>query len=194
MRAAFDLLDTATEPVIADYLVEAPDEAGPEQWACPLNLGPIIDDTLEGRLLAEIARLRPWAAETRSKRGRTLFGVTGAVADQVDDVARALATAAETDDITTPPTDGVEWAFEMPLLIRHLADDLRTFYHEAIAAQPGDRAPNHDALNAWIFNDTVLGETLLAVADRLTDDEHPLSNLVRGLLIPEGHYRGQSTF
>lgn len=188
MRAAFALLSTATEPTIADYPLEAPDEAGPGQWACPLNLGPIVDDSLTGRLLAEVTRLRPWAAETRAARGRTLFGVSGA--DDVDDVARALAAAA--DDVTVlPPGD---WAFDTPLLIRHLADDLRTFYHEAIAAQPGAQAPNHDALNEWIFGGTALGDTLQAVADRLTEADNPMSSLVRGLLIPEGHYRGGSAF
>lgn len=188
MRAAFELLDTATEPTIADYPIDAPDEAGPGQWACPLNLGPVVDDSIEGRLLAEVARLRPWAAETRAARGRTLFGVSGA--DDVDDVVRALAAAAD-DTTNMPPGD---WAFDMPLLIRHLADDLRTFYHEAIAAQPGSAAPNHDALNEWIFGGTALGDTLQAVANQLTDADDPTSRLVRGLLIPEGHFRGGSAF
>jgi len=88
----------------------------------------------------------------------------------------------------------IEWAFDMPLLIRHLADDLRTFYHEAIAAQPGSVAPNHDALNDWIFGGTALGDTLQAVARRLTTDDNPMSNLVRGLVIPEGRFEGGSAF
>ena len=86
------------------------------------------------------------------------------------------------------------WAFDAPLLIRHLADDLRTFYHEAVAAQPGPGAPNHDALNRWIFGGSALGEVLTGVADRLTDDGSPPALLVRGLLIPEGHYRGGRAF
>ena len=82
----------------------------------------------------------------------------------------------------------------MPLLVRHLADDLRTYYHEAIAAQPGPGAPNHDALNEWIFGGTALGETLQAVADHLTTLDTGMARLVRGLLVPEGHYRGGSAF
>ena len=125
MRAAFSLLTTATEPTIEDYPIDAPDEAGPGQWSCPLNLGPVRNDTLIGRVLA---------------------------------------------------------------------DDLRTLYHEAIAAQPGPGAPNHDALNDWIFGGTALGETLLAVADRLSEADDPMAKLVRGLLVPEGRYRGVSSF
>lgn len=196
MRAALAMLDTATEHTITDLDVEVPDEAGPEQWACPLNLGPATDDSLSGRLDAEIARLRPWAAETRSARGRSLFGASGASVDQVEEVAQALALIAESGNVAgDPPAVGdIAWAFEMPLLVRHLADDLRTFYHEAIAAQPGPGAPNHDALNNWIFAGTALGDTLQEVADHLTEADTPMALLTRGLTIPEGHYRGGSAF
>jgi hypothetical protein len=191
------MLETATEPTIEDYPHEAPEEAGPGQWSCPLNLGPREDDSITGRLLSEVARLRPWSAETRNQRGRTLFGATGATPDQVDDVARALASVAESGQIRTTPANGgeIDWAFSMPLLIRHLADDLRTFYHEAIAAQPGPGAPNHDALTEWIFGGTALGETLQTVAKHLSvDDDDALALLVRGLLIPEGFFKGGSAF
>jgi hypothetical protein len=194
MRQAFSLLDTATEPTISDYVGPLPEEAGPGQWACPLNLGPVTDDTLTGRLVAEVGRLKTWSAQTRNQRGRTLFGVSGAKPDQVDEVARALAAIADAPSLSEPPSSDVDWAFDMPLLIRHLADDLRTFYHEAIAAQPGAAAPNHDALNDWIFGGTALGDTLQAVADRLTQENTPMASLVRGLVIPEGRYKGGSAF
>jgi hypothetical protein len=199
MRDAIGLLESTTEPTIADYDGPLPEEAGPGQWACPLNLGPVVDDTLTGRLLAEVGRLKTWSAQTRASRGRTMFGVSGATPDQVDDVARALASIADAESITDPPpcpdgSEAIEWAFDMPLLTRHLADDLRTFYHEAIAAQPGSTAPNHDALNDWIFGGTALGETLLAVADRLTAADDPMARLVRGLLVPEGRYHDGSAF
>lgn len=194
MRAAFDLLETATEPTIVDYPIEAPDEAGPGQWSCPLNLAIAEEDTHTARLLAEVARLKPWSAETRATRGRTLFGVTGAEPDQVDAVARALGSIADSGNISDAPDSDVDWTFEMPLLVRHLADDLRTFYHEAIAAQPGPGAPNHDALNEWIFGGTALGETLQTIAQHLTDEDSFFSKMVRGFLIPEGHFTGGSAF
>ncbi|MDH3679679.1 MAG: hypothetical protein OEV40_06985 [Acidimicrobiia bacterium] len=195
IRAALELLHTATEPTIEAYDVEAPDEAGPQQWACPVNLATESTGSLGDRLAAEVARLRPWSAETRRARGRTLFGASGADPDQVDEVAAALVTIAETGDVLVPPASEVDWAFSMPLLIRHLADDLRTFYHEAVAAQPGPGAPNHDALNDWIFGGTALGDTLTAIADHLTEvEDQPMTKLVRGFLIPEGRFRGGSAF
>ncbi|MEM7273950.1 MAG: hypothetical protein AAF547_12770 [Actinomycetota bacterium] len=195
LRAALGMLDTATEPTIEDYPLDAPG-AGPEAWACPLSLDIDADDSLGGRLLAEVGRLRPWAAETRRRRGRTLFGLSGADPDEVDDVASVLAGIAESGDVATTPDAGIQWAHEMPFLLRHLADDLRSFYHEAIAARPGETPPNHDALNAWIFGETVFGEVLVALGDQLTraGERDPMAVLVRNFVIPEGHYRGVANF
>jgi hypothetical protein len=194
MRGAFDLLTTATEPTIVDFPHESPDEAGPGVWACPLNFDPPADLSLTDQLLAEVARLRPWAIETRRERGRSLFGASGASVDDVDDVARALGHIAEHGEVHRMPPSDLTWRFKMPLLIRHLADDLRTFYHEALAGQPGPGAPNHHALNEWIFGGTALGKVFLAVADHLTEADDGMAKLVRGLLIPEGHYQGGSAF
>ncbi|MEM9564840.1 MAG: hypothetical protein AAGA93_19615 [Actinomycetota bacterium] len=194
MRAAFALLDTATEPTIQDYPVEAPTQAGPGAWTCPLSLPASDAETLADRLEAEVARLSPWSAETRAARGRTLFGATGAGVEQVREVAAALGSIADGGDVAAAPDVGIDWAFEMPVLIRHLADDLRTFYHEAVAAQPGPGAPDHDALNEWIFGGTALGDTLQAVADHLGQADTPMARLTRGFLIPDGHYRGGTAF
>ena len=194
MRSAFALLATATEPTIADYGREAPDEAGPEQWACPVSFPSSEEDSISARLLAEVARLAPWAAETRSARGRTLFGATGAAPDQFEALARAFGAIADGGDVANAPAGDIDWAFPMPLLVRHMADDLRTLYHEAIAAQPGPGAPNHAALNDWIFGGTALGEALQAIADHLTDHGEPMDLLVRGFMIPEGYYKGGSAF
>ncbi len=199
MRASLGMLATATEPTIEDYAVEAPQEAQPGQWACPVSFPVVEDSSLSARLTAEVARLAPWSAETRAKRGRTLFGVTGAQPVQFQWVAQALSRIAEDGDLTQLPATKdaqapIDWAFEMPILIRHLADDLRTFYHEAIAAQPGADAPNHAALNDWIFGGTALGDVLQAIGKHLTDEGSPQSLLVRGLLIPEGYYKGGSAF
>lgn len=185
------MLETATEPTIEEYPIEAPTEAGPGVWACPLNL-PVSEDTSHsGRLLAEVARLKPWAQETRTTRGRTLFGVTGAGPDEVEAVAAALGAIADAGELKALPDSSIEWAFSMPILIRHLADDLRTFYHEAVAAQPGPGAPNHDALNDWIFSGTALGDALQAIGNHLTAADDGLMTLVRGFLIPEGRYEAE---
>ena len=187
LRATLGMLSTATEPVIEDYPIEAPG-AGPEVWACPLTIEVESDESLAGRLLQEVARLRPWATETRRRRGRTLFGLSGAGPDQVDDVATMLVSVAESGNVTDQLTTDIKWAHPMPFLLRHLAEDLRSFYHEAIASQPGDIPPNHEALNKWIFGETVLGEVLLSIGEHLTiaGKTDPKVGIVRNLMIPEG--------
>ncbi len=195
MRAAFAMLHTATEPTIEDYPIDAPG-AGPEAWACPLNLAVPTDDSLSARLMAEVDRLRPWAAETRRRRGRTLFGLSGAAPDQIDAVASALGAVAEGGDLESSPTTDFELAHDMPFVLRHLADDLRGYYHEAIASQPGATPPNHDALNEWIFGQTVFGQVLVTIGDHLTaaQADNPFAPLVRNFIVPEGHYRGIANF
>lgn len=186
LAQALDLLTTATEPTIVDYDGPVPDVAATDApLACPVNLTAPPDGSLSQQLRDEVARLRPWAEETRRARGRTLFGASGATPDQVAEVAQALASIAE-NGVADAPTGPIEWRFEMPLLIRHLADDLRTLYHEAISAQPGTAAPTHDDLNDWIFDGSALGTTLVTIADHLTAAGDEYSALVRGLLIPEG--------
>lgn len=200
MRGAFDMLASAKEPTINDYLIEAPEEAEVGEWACPVSFAPKKDGTFESKLIAEVSRLIPWSTETRASRGgRTLFGVSGATPDQVENVAQALAYLADNGDMTRAPDVGVDWKFAMPLLARHLTDDLRTFYHEAVASQPGSGSPSHDALNEWVFGGhkgeaTALGETLLQIAEHLTDDGRLISLIVRGWMIPEGWFHGAARF
>lgn len=194
MRAAFSMLETATKPTIEDYPIEAPLEAAAGEWACPVSFAVADDTSITARLVAEVTRLAPWSSETRASRGRTLFGVTGAAPDQIEAVAQAFGSIAESGNLSEPPVTDIAWAFDMPLLVRHLADDLRTFYHEAIAAQPGPTAPNHEALNDWIFGGTALGDALQAIAVHLTLENSPYALLVRGLLIPEGYFNGGSAF
>ena len=195
LRAAFSMLETATEPTIEDYPVDAPAEAHSDNWVCPVSFPVKSDESITARLIAEINLLAPWSAETRSVRGRTLFGVTGASPDQVESVARALGAIAEQGNLIDLPEWGVDWKFPMPLLIRHLADDLRTFYHEAVASQPGAGAPNHDELSSWLFNTTALGEAIHLIARHLTEAGDTKSLMTRGFLIPEGYNKaGGSSF
>ena len=197
LKGALDLLDTATAPTLADFPDDAPASAGPGVWACPLNLPPAAGDSLTQRLLAEIARLRPWAEETRRTRdGRTLIGASGATADEVETMAQLLGAIADSHNpLTLPPeTEHLDWSYPMPYLIRHVADDVRILYHEAVAAQPGRGAPDHAAFNTWLFSETVLGEVLGAIGKSLIEVGDRRLLRLRGWLIPEGFVEGDESF
>ncbi len=197
LKAALNLLDTAMASTIEDFPDEAPASAGPGIWACPLNLPRPEGDSLTQRLLAEVARLRPWAEETRRARdGRTLIGASGATADHIEMMVRLLGAVVVGHDPLVLPSEveAVNWSYPMPYLIRHVADDVRGLYHEAVAAQPGRRAPDHAALSTWIFTETVLGETLTAIGKSLTAVGDPRLLRLRGWLIPEGFVEGDESF
>lgn len=190
---ALQLLETAAEPTIVDFGEEAPESAEPEIWACPLNLPPIDGDSYTQRLLSEVARMQPWAEETRRSRGgRTLIGASGGGADDIEIMARLLGAIADGHNVLELPDVAaeVEWSHLMPYLCRHVADDLRVLYQEAIASQPGRVVPDHEALSTWIFAETVLGEVIqqLGKAYIATGDDR--LTLLRGWTIPEGYVEG----
>lgn len=185
--AALDLVETATEPTIADYPHDAPGELDATQWACPVNLGAAPDDSLSSRFRNEVTSLRPWFDVAVERQGHTLFGVSGASVDALDLVVEGLLHIADTGDFDNLPAGDASWAFAMPLLVRHLASDIRTFYQDAISAQPGSGAPTHDALNQWIFTQTALGDVLQSIGHHAASDEHAAVQLIQRVIIPEGY-------
>lgn len=197
LTAALQLLETATEPTIVDFEEEAPELAGPEVWACPLNLAPADGDSFTQRLLSEVARMQPWAEETRRSRGgRTLIGASGGTADDVEVMARLLGAVADGHSVFELPeaASGVEWSHLMPYLCRHVIDDVRVVYQEAIASQPGRVAPDHEALTRWILQETVFGEVIQKVAEAYLATGDTRLYRLRGWTIPEGHVDGEESF
>lgn len=197
LTAALRLLETADKPTLVDFPEEGPDSAGPEIWACPLNLPPIDGDSYTQRLLSEVARMQPWAEETRRSRGgRTLIGASGGTADDIETMARLLGAVADGHDVRELPVVAaeVEWTHLMPYLCRHVADDVRVLYQEAIASQPGRINPNHEALSTWILEETVLGEVIQQLGRAYLATGDTRLTRLRGWTIPEGHVDGEESF
>lgn len=188
LRAVLKLVEEPAGPVIRDYPHEAPFAAADEGWACPLP-APLrakpADEAEERkeRLLSEIALLRPWYHEAVREAGRTAMGVSGLTAEQVEEAALALLTLSRGEEAEVP--DGL--LQEMPILIRFIADDLKAFYFEAAAAQPGVRRPTPRDLNEWFFRQSVLGSVLYDLRDRLREDEDPVAKLAGRFLVPAAY-------
>lgn len=184
MRALLGTFAHESGPTIDDYPHDAPAGGTDEGWACAIDLPapePVTD--LEAALVAtqrELALLRPWYEQSRRTRGRTAIGVSGLPPEQVDEMAAVLARYAYGEDPAAPAAA----RHALPELIRYLADDLRAFYAEATAAQPGGGYPNPVEFARWFLTGTRIGDVLFRVRDRLvaTDDRR-----LRGLafvLIP----------
>ena len=206
LRAALHLLPALSTHGIVDYPIDAPAASFSDTWACPVAFAAPDSDTLAGRLRAEVLGLAPWWRETHRARGRSVVGGSGPVAGEdvpthAETLAAVLAAVAEGAELDRVPDAGagVAWGHPMPYLLRHIAQDLRSYYQEAVVAQPGalaaGQAPSHRALNNWIFTQTVLGEAIhrgraSAHRDRRPPAARPaLLDRARGLLARRGHAR-----
>jgi hypothetical protein len=156
-------------PVIDDFPHDAPaSDEGEEPWSCVLPLPPLPEATTAAErliqaLVAEVTFLLPWHAESVRRRGRTLFGLTGRLSDAAPELAAYLAAfaAGETPELTAIAPDSPASTLRM------IVDDLKTFYLEAAAAQPGMSLPDPYALNRWLYHETRLGDVLYRIRDRL---------------------------
>jgi len=196
LRSALGLLETATEPMIADYPHDAPDGGGDGVWACAIELPAPEVSELESSLRAEIDLLMPRYLEARRKRGRTTFGMSGATLDQMDQLVSYAVSVSEGSGFDAIPTSatGPNWIHPTPMLVRFVVEDLRAFYQEAVTSDEESGPPSQHDMHTWIFEATALGRLIKQIAKLITDDDDPRLLFVRGLLIPEGFWQGGPTF
>ncbi len=158
LHAALRLFEIATGPVLEEYPDDAPGETQPDAAAfvCPVSFArPVTDEGLAGELLREVAQLAPWHELAGSRSGRTtatLSGLTPAA------MAQFLA-----DFITEPATPSYRPDVALELALRLVTQDLKAYYLEAVAVQPGAQA----ALDArhWFWHDTAAGRVFLQLRD-----------------------------
>jgi hypothetical protein len=132
-------------------------------WACPINLAPTTIDSLA----AEIDRLATWYDRSRDRLGRTTVGVSGI------DMQAAGALVTQALDGTLPPAQALKEA----------TDDLRAYYLEAAAAFPDPGSPK--SRKEWLWSETKLGQSLLALQPRLASSTDPQHKILGTLtLIP----------
>jgi len=79
IKAAWQLLEAPSGPVLGDFKTDAPGSAEPEQhWVCPVNFSAIGSPgtSLYDRVHREIKSLEPWYAVAVEQRGRTSVGAS----------------------------------------------------------------------------------------------------------------------
>ena len=196
LRSALGLLETATEPTIADYPHEAPDTDGDGVWACAIELPTPEVSELESSLRREIDLLMPRYVEARRRRGRSTVGMSGAAIEQIGQLVSFVVAVAEGSGFKEipPAAHGPDWIHPMPMLIRFVIEDLRAFYQEAVTSDAGAPPPSQHEMHTWIFEVTTLGRVLKQIAQLISDDDDPRLLFVRGLIIPEGFWEGGPTF
>jgi hypothetical protein len=177
--AALDLFERSSGPVLEDFPEDAPSQyhgAGGGTPTCPVSFAREEEANAREALVLEVSRLSSWYRMAREKNGRTTVGVSGL---DIPVAAGLLADAAQGLEVENPLPE-LSW----PTLLRLAAEDVKAYYLESIASQPGRAATARD-LADWFWGHTKAGETLQAlkkVALRSEDQEMQLLGSL--LLVP----------
>ena len=165
IKRALQLLDAEQGPVLEDYPIDLPDIDTPPP-ACPVSFQRKRDDeSWHGRLSQEVGALTPWYELGLKRRGRTTVGVCES---SIPDIVKDVTTWA--DDVKQP--------FPEPSWLKLALEDLKSFYSEAITAQPGDYEAGYS--DALIFDDTVLGDLIVHYVNyfEAQDPNHPFVRVI----------------
>ena len=172
LRAALRLLEAPAGPVLEDYAEEAPAPAAAETegMACPVSFDRKIDaDDLGAALAREIEELAPWHDLAAKRRERTTTGLSGMA---MDEAARFVASYLKSSP--APSLKGMNAGETLKIV----CDDLRAYYYEAAAAQPGN--PDAHAVLHWFWHDTAAGRAFLELQKICLDSADPSLQVLGG--------------
>ena len=177
IRAALDLFERSSGPVLEDFPEDAPSRhhgTGGVTWTCPVSLAREEEADAREALALEVSQLSSWYRMAWEKNGRTTVGVSGL---DIRVAAGLLADAAQGLEVENPLPD-----LTRPTVLRLAAEDVKAYYLESIAAQPGGAATAADMAN-WFWGHTKAGETLRALKKVALQSEDPEMQLLGSLLL-----------
>ena len=186
LKALLETLGAESGPVLADFDEDAPlstADTGEDQeaWACPIELNappPQIEGdaaALEQALLREISQLRPWYELSVEQRGRTTVGVSPL---GIDGNARYI-TAFLGDEWPESPSEEMS----QTVALKHAFEDMRTWYFEAVAAQPGRVAGTSTQVIAWFWHETTAGAVLKKLDEVCRESDEEVMQALGGFLL-----------
>jgi hypothetical protein len=158
LRRAFAMLEAPAGPVLDTYpdVIAIPETAA---LSCAL---PIRHDASVPEAVAEAEALRDAYERTRARRGTTSVGRV-VDADGMPALVASLLQISE-----GAPWDGAGLPGD-PISCAH---DLRSYYEEA-ALSLADAPPDPGAAEAWFYETTAAGRTLLAARRAMRDQKAP---------------------
>jgi len=178
LRALLALFTQPSGPVLEDFPEDAPADAdGETTFACPVSFAQpdTGSDDPAAAMRREITQLAPWYELARKRRGRTTVGVSGLTMQQAADYAASYA-----GDSPAPVYDA---GFSAGIALKRACDDLKAYYYEAVAAQPGNLSPR--AIERWFWFETATGRMFLAIQQAcLRSEDKSLQPLAKLSLVP----------
>ncbi len=172
LRALLGLFERESGPLTEDYPHESPVTAESDQaWACALPLPPLPEastpaEALKQSLLQEVGSLAPWYEESMRRMQRSTFGLSGLTADDMPIIVTYLANMAAGEP--SDPPNGL--SHPLPGAIRYMAEDVKAYYMEAAAEQPGGAPPGGGRMWTWFYHETRMGQVMYDLKDRLGAD------------------------
>ena len=167
LRAALDLLTRPAGPVIEDFAEEAPYEdlgAEPDALNCPVSFPRMrTDGALAERLDDEISQLRAWHEVATRHRGRTTLGLTGLAPAALGEFLSAW--------VGAQPRVTFREGVASAAALKQASDELKAYYYEAKAVQPGRHSPTE--MQNWFWTETAAGEVFLAIRDKAAQSGDP---------------------
>jgi hypothetical protein len=177
------LLEAPSGPVLVDFPEDAPTAADTSTpLVCPVSFASPPEDLSDTDLLRvalqrEIDQLRTWYDLAVTKRGRTTVGVSRLTPEEMGTFIGAFL------DGPAPPNPRAD--IPLAALFRYAVEDLKAYYCEALAAQPGHSTVDSTMLADWFWRDTTAGRLLFAVYEACKQSAIPGMQVVAtGLLIP----------
>ena len=165
--SALQLLERDSGPVLEDFPDEAPyEDLGEVEEAqnCPVSFPRRRSDgSLGERLADEIAQLQAWHEVAVKHNGRTTLGITGLSPIGLGEYLTAWLTGA--------PKPLFREGLTLAATVKLAADELKAFYYEAKAVQPGKHSP--DEVLRWFWTETSAGEVFVAIRDQAAKSEDP---------------------
>lgn len=183
LKHALRLLEAKSGPVLEDFPEDAPDMKSEKdqvpQMACPVNIN-IKKEPLSSteRLLEsfslEFFQMKTWYDLALSKNNRTTTGVSGFSPEESLAFISAFVKGNE------PNTDIPSLADSL----RMVAEDIKAFYLEGLAAQPG-QPTDSTSLADWFWGETYAALVINEVRKiSLTQDSDMMTLLGKLLLVP----------
>ena len=167
LRAALELLARPAGPLIEDFAEEAPYEdlgAEPDALNCPVSFPRMrTDGALAERLDDEISQLRAWHEVATRHRGRTTLGLTGLAPAALGEFLSAW--------VGAQPRATFREGLAAAAALKQASDELKAYYYEAKAVQPGRHSPIE--IQNWFWTETAAGEVFLAIRDKAAQSGDP---------------------
>ena len=167
LQAALDLLARPAGRLIEDFADEAPYEdlgAEPDALNCAVSFPRMrTEGALAERLDDEISQLRAWHEVATRHRGRTTLGLTGLAPAALGEFLSAW--------VGAQPRATFREGLASAAALKQASDELKAYYYEAKAVQPGRHSPTQ--MQNWFWTETAAGEVFLAIRDKAAQSGDP---------------------